>query len=75
MRVSRFAVPVLSALGATVFFALPLALPGCGGTSNGQPEVVAPNAPLNVSAKDSINNYLKNHQAKSHRALHKKSHG
>jgi hypothetical protein len=64
MRLSRFALPVVSALGATVVVALPLSLSGCGGASNGQPEVVAPKVPLTVSAKDSINNYLNKHPAK-----------
>jgi hypothetical protein len=41
-------------------FAMPLALPGCGG-GDGQPVLVNPAAAPAVSAKDSMNNYLQSH--------------
>jgi hypothetical protein len=59
MRPSPFPRLVLAALGSAVVFSAPVVLTGCGGSSNGQAEVVVPKQPLTSAYKDSMNDYLK----------------
>lgn len=57
----RFARPILASAAMSVAFAVPLTLAGCGGSS-GETELAKPKEAPTVAAKDSMKEYLKNHQ-------------
>ncbi len=61
MRSSRSARLILAASAASIAFAAPLTLTGCGGSS-GDTQAVTPKEAPTVAAKDSMKEYLKNHQ-------------